>query len=149
MVVGKSEIIVPSLDVGIKEFKLKNGLRKLASNKAVIRVFTSIVRQLAIILVFGSVCHLNAFPDRDNQFVDVVAYCDIKKECYHFLYGIHRNLIIWEWSDSVVKQMLKANLEDYLVKYLDTPEAHKLYLKYEAMDWDIHAMMKMHLSDDE
>ncbi len=107
----------------------------------------SVSRLLAIILVFGVADQLNAFPDRDNQLVDIVAYDDIKRECYHFIYGIHRNLHIWEWPDSVVKHMLKTNLEDYLTKHLNTPESRKLHLKYEAVDWDIHAMM--HLSCDE
>jgi hypothetical protein len=101
---------------------------------------------LAIIPIFLSVGHLNAFLDRESQPVDVVAYDDVKKECYHFIYSIHRNLHIWEWPDSMVKYILKTNLEDYLIGYLNTPESRKLHLKYEAVDWGIHEMMNMHLS---
>ena len=99
--------------------------------------------------VFVLVGQLNAFSDRDSQSVDVVAYGDIKQECYHFIDSVHRNLHIWEWSDSMVKNLLKTHLEDYLVGHLNTPESHRLHLKYETVDWDIHEMIKMHLSVDE
>lgn len=115
-------------------------------------VFDSILRALvclAIILAFISVGHLSAFLDHENQPVAVVAYDDIKKECYHFIYSVHRNLHIWEWPDSMVKHILKTNLEDYLVGFLNTPESRTLYLKYQAVDWNIHEMMEMHLSVDE
>jgi hypothetical protein len=49
----------------------------------------------------------------------------------------------------MVKHILKTNLEDYLIGYLNTPESRKLHLKYEAVDWNIHEMMEMHLSVDE
>jgi hypothetical protein len=79
---------------------------------------------------------------REGQ-VGAAAY-DIKEECYHFIYSIYRNLAIWEWPDSMVKHILKTNLENYLIEYLNTPESHQLYLKYEAVDWNIHEMMKIH-----
>ena len=104
---------------------------------------------LAIIPIFLSVGHLNAFLDRESQPVDVVAYDDVKKECYHFIYSVYRNLHILEWPDSMVKHILKTNLEEYLVGYLNTPESCKLHLKYEEVDWNIHEMMKMHLSVNE
>ena len=107
----------------------------------------NLVKFLAIIFV--SVGHLSAFSDYDDRPVDFVAYSDIKKECYHLIYSVHRNLHIWEWPDSMVKNILKMNLEDYLVGCLDTPESRRLHLEYEAVDWNIDEMMRIHLSIDE
>ncbi len=107
----------------------------------------SLVR-LVIITSFIPVGHLSAFLDHESQPVDVIAYGDIKKECYHFIHNVYRNLHIWEWPDSMVKQILKTNLEDYLIGYMNTPESCKLHLKYEAVDWNILEMMEMHLSAD-
>ena len=76
-------------------------------------------------------------------------YRGIEKECYHFIYNVYRNLPIWEWPDSMVKHILKTHLEDYLIEHLNTPESRKLHLKYEAADWNIHAMMEVHLSANE
>ena len=104
---------------------------------------------LAIVPAYVSFGHLDAFLDRESQPIDIVAYADIKNECYHFIYSVHRNLHILEWPDHMVKYILKTSLEDYLVGYLNTPESRKLHLKYEAVDWDIQEMMQMHLLVDE
>jgi hypothetical protein len=109
----------------------------------------NLVSLLALISVFISAEHLNAYPDRESPPVESKAYGDIEEECYHFIYSVYRNLHIWEWPDSMIKHILKTNLEDYLIGYLNTPESRKLHQKYEAVDWNIHEMMEMHLSVDE
>ena len=97
---------------------------------------------ITIVSVVSAACLI---ASTENKF-DVFVYREIKDECYHFVYNIHRNLQIWKWPDSLVKDTLKIGLEDYLTKHLNTPESRTLYLKYEAMDWNIHEMVKIHLS---
>ena len=98
---------------------------------------------LTIVLFAG---HLNASVNLPSQPIDIAAYGDIKRECDHFLYGIHRNLPIWDWPEPMIKQILKTNLEEYLLGYLNTPESRMLYLKYETVDWNIQEMMRIYLS---
>lgn len=112
------------------------------------RLFLKPVLFLTLIRFFVSTSYLNAFSANDSEF-NVVVYREIKDECYHFIYNIHRNLPILEWPDSLVKDILKMHLEDYLIKHLNTSESRTLYSKYEAMDWDIQEMMKMHHSCNE
>jgi len=104
---------------------------------------------ILILLFFISANPVNSCANQAGKKYDAIEYKDIKEECYRLIRHVHQNLHILEWSDSFVKDILKEQLEDYLMAYLNTPESLHLCAKYEAVDWNIHEMMKMHLNDKE
>lgn len=111
------------------------------SNETVINMALPGIAAFFLVWSFAFVVPINASISHEIQDIDLFVYSEIKKECYHFVYGIHRNLSILEWPDSVVRQVLKENLEAYLIGYLNTPESRKVYLEYESIDWNICEMI--------
>ncbi len=99
---------------------------------------------MVALLFFLFNCFLSASMDVSDQSIDLVQYREIEEECYRVIRNVHRNLYVLEWSDALVKEILKINLEGYLMDYLNTPESHKLYTQYVTVDWKIEEMMKMH-----
>lgn len=83
----------------------------------------------------------------DDLFIDVMAYDAIKKQCEHCIYWYYRNLDVVPHSSLFLSEQLKMQLEWFLLDDLNTAEAKKLHAKYEALNWDIPEMMKMHWSE--
>ncbi|MDE3055154.1 MAG: hypothetical protein KGI80_00435 [Verrucomicrobiota bacterium] len=108
-----------------------------------------LVKFILVVHVFVAWWSLYALECQDNLAIDVVAYDGIKKECDRVVYFYYRNLHILEWPDSVIKELLKIQLEPYLIEDLNTTESHKLYQKYEEVDWNVHEMMKINMSNDQ
>ena len=107
-------------------------------------------RLFGILFVLGSVNALEELDDQmvneTSQMVNETTYSELKEECYRVVYFFYRNLSILPWSDP--KQVMKDYLDGYLTVDLKTPESQRLYKKYEDLNWDIHEMMKLHLSTD-
>lgn len=105
------------------------------------------VNLVLTLLFFISASYVDACGDQPAEKHNAIAYKEVKEECYRLIRNVHQNLHIWEWPNSFVRDILKESLEDYLMVYLNTPESRQLFAKYEAVDWNIHEMMKMHLED--
>ncbi len=85
---------------------------------------------LSIVFFFSLNC-VNALPEQDGHFVDVVSYEEIKNECFCFICNINDTAKMWNWTDAYVLSLLKTHLGDYLMIYLNTTDSHKLYLSYD------------------
>ena len=98
-------------------------------------------------LIFLALSSCRSFAQGfDLEPTDRLAYRELKADCEHVVYTIHRNLHIYPWSDATIKELLKNHFEDYLLE-VDTPEARQLLSQYQTMDWDVQKMMEFHWSE--
>jgi hypothetical protein len=103
------------------------------------------VNLILSLIFFISANKVNACVNKVDEQCNEIDFEDVKEDCCRLIRNVHQYVHIWEWPDSFVKDMLKEGLENYLMVELNTPESCQLYAKYEAVDWNIYEMMKIHL----
>ena|SRR3989344_6284465 len=99
--------------------------------------------RLFLLLLFYAGINL-AYGDDQNS-IDELRYCELKKQFGHIVYETNHSLRIY-WAGDVVRERIKDHVEWCLLN-LGTPEARRLLLQYQELDWDVQKMIDFHWSD--